>query len=122
MAYISQSWDNHWALLEQLITEGELDIMLSPIVLYWLSETEYLRLEDLAEEAEWTALLNDRATPLHELPLDLDPFLSFLDEKVGGFIAPPSWSITSGFMKPIQVDKIFKDVHIRRLQRLRVAQ
>ena len=88
--------------------------MLSPMALSWLSETEYLRLEALVEEAEWAASLNDRAAALPELPLDLDPFHSFLDVKVGGFIAPSSRGINSGFMKSKQPDKIFP--------RLRVAQ
>ena len=111
MAYISRSWDNHWALLEQLIAEGELVIVLPPTTLSWLCEKEYLRLEALIEVAEWTATLNDRAAALPELPLDLDPFKSFLDVKVGGFIAPPLLWITYGFMKSTQLDKIFIDVH-----------
>ena len=53
MAYISRSRHNHWALLEQLLTAGELDIVLSKMALSRLSETEYLRLEALVEEAEW---------------------------------------------------------------------
>ena len=36
-------------------------------------------------------------------------------------MAPPSRGF-SGLMTPKQFDKIFTDVHIRRLQRLRVAQ
>ena len=59
---------------------------------------------------------------LPEQPPDLDQFFSFLDAEVGGFIVPPSRGITSGFMKSTKSDKIFIDVHIRRLQRLRVAQ
>ena len=93
MAYITQSWHNHWALLEQLITVGELDIVLSPMTLSWLGEMEYLRLEALVEEAEWVAALNDRAVALPEQLFDSDPFLSFVDGQVGGFIAPPSWNI-----------------------------
>ena len=58
-----------------------------------------MRLEVLVEEAEWTA---SRAAALPELPLDLDPFLSYVDVKVGGFIAPPSRGIISGFMKSAQ--------------------
>ena len=121
MAYIAPSWDNHWELLEQLIIADELDIVLSPMALSWLNATEYLRLEALVEEAEWTASLNDRAAALPELPLDFDPNLSFLDAKVGGFIAPPLRGFTYGFMKSVQSYKIFIDNHMRRLQRLRVA-
>ena len=67
--------------------------MLSPMALSWLSEMEYLRLEALVEEAEWAAASNDRAVARPQLPLDLDPFLSFLDGEVCGFIAPPSGDI-----------------------------
>ena len=47
MAFITRSWLNHWGFLELLITAGELDIVLFPMELSWLSETEYLRLEAL---------------------------------------------------------------------------
>ena len=84
--------------------------------LSWLCETEYLRLEALVEDAEWTVKLHDRVAALPELPLGLDPFLSFLDEKVSGFIAPPWRGISS------KSNTIFTDAYIRRLQKLRVAQ
>ena len=71
-AYITWSWHNQWELLEHLITAGELDIVLSPMELSWLSETEYL--------VEEVVSLHDRVVALPELPLDLDPFLSFLDK------------------------------------------
>ena len=100
-------------ILELLITAGELDIVLSPMALSWLSETEYFRFEALVDEVEWTASLQDRVVALPELPLDLDLFLSFLDKKVGGFTAQPPRGV-SGF--------IFTDGHIRHLQKLRVAQ
>ena len=83
--YINRSWHNHWALLGQLITAGEFDIVLSPMALSWLTETEYMRLGALVEDAEWATSLPDRAAALPELPLDLDPFLSFMDKKIGGF-------------------------------------
>ena len=122
IGYITWSWSNRWVFLDKLISIGELDIVLSPMAISWLDEMEYLRLEALVEEAGWTASLHDRAMALPELPLDLDPLLSFLDVKVGGFIAPSSRGIAPGFMKAKQSDKLFADVHIRRLQRLRVAQ
>ena len=87
-----------------------------------MSEKEYLRLESLVDEMEWIASLQYRAAALPELPLDLDPFLAFLDVKVGGFIAPPSRGISLGSMTSKTFDKVFTNVHIRRLQRLRVAQ
>ena len=59
---------------------------------------------------------------LPELPLDLDLFLSFLDKKVGGVIASPSRGTTSSSMTSKYSIKIFRYVHIRRLQRLRMAQ
>ena len=80
------------------------------MALSWLSETEYLCLEAVVEEAEWIASLHDRVVALLELPLNLDPFLSFLDKKVGGFIAP-SLQGFSGFMTP-KIDKIFTNVYI----------
>ena len=94
MAYITRSWHNHWALLEQLINEDELDIVLPTMALSWMSEEEYLRLEVLVGEAEWIASLQDRAVVLPELPLDFNSFFSFLDVKVGGFIASNSWGIS----------------------------
>ena len=47
MAYISRCWDNHWALLKQLLNAGEFDIVLSPMALSRLCEIKYLRLEAL---------------------------------------------------------------------------
>ena len=82
----------------RLITEGEFDIVLTPMTLTWLKVTEYLRLEALVNEALWTASLHDQARALPELPLQLDPYISFLNAKVGGFITPSSQGITSGFM------------------------
>ena len=86
--YIRWNWCNHWVFLDELIYVGELDTVLSPMALSWLNETEYL-----VEQAEWAASLHNREVALHKLPLFLDLFFSFLDVKVGGFIAPPSWDI-----------------------------
>ena len=52
MEYLTCNWFNRWSLLELLITEGELDNVLSPRVMSWLSELEY---EVLEEEADWKA-------------------------------------------------------------------
>ena len=90
--------------------------MWSPMALSWLSEKECLRLEALVDEAEWTASLQDRVAALPKLPLDLDPFLSSLDKKVGGFIASSSRGFSSGFKTP-KKDKIFTDARTGRLQR-----
>ena len=73
------------------------------MTLSWLRETEYLRPEALVQEAEWIAALHDRVAALTELPQDLDPCLSFLDEKFNGYIAPPSRGISSGFMTPKKI-------------------
>ena len=74
MAYIIRSWHNHWVLLEQLISEGECDIVLSLTALSWLSEKEFLRLEALVDDAEWTASPHVRVAALPELPLGLIHF------------------------------------------------
>lgn len=59
LEYFFWNWDNRWSLLGHLITEGELDAVLSPMALSWPSEREYLRLEALVEEAEWISSLHD---------------------------------------------------------------
>ena len=51
--YLSWNWHNRWSLLQRLTTEGELDIVLSPMALSWLSDLEYERIEALEEETEW---------------------------------------------------------------------
>ena len=46
--YFSWNWHNRWLLLQQLITEGELGIVLCLRVISWLSE----HIKALDEEAE----------------------------------------------------------------------
>ena len=41
--YFTWNWHNRWSLLQRLITVGELDIVLSPRDVSWLSELEYER-------------------------------------------------------------------------------
>ena len=53
--YFPWNWHNCWSLLQRLITEGELDIMLSLRAMSWSSELEYDRIEALEVEAEWEA-------------------------------------------------------------------
>ena len=82
------------------------------MALPWLSGMEILLFEALVEETEWTASMYDRAAALPKVPLDLNPFLSFLLLEVGGFIAPTSRGISFGFMTSKTSDKILTVVHI----------
>ena len=61
-----------------------------------------MRTEALAEEAEGIALLHDRAGALPDEPLDLNPFLSFLDEKVGGFVSSSRFNTSCSMKSKIQ--------------------
>ena len=53
--YFTWNWHNRWSLLRRLIKEGELDVVLSPRAMSWLSELEYEHIEALEEETEWGA-------------------------------------------------------------------
>ena len=64
----------------------------------------------------------DRLVDLPELPLDLDPPLSFFDEKVGNFVALISRGISSSFMIWKQLVTRSSAILILRLYRWHDAQ
>ena len=52
MNYFSWNWHHRWEPLGSSITEGKLNIVMSPMVVSLLNEWEYGRVEALGEEAE----------------------------------------------------------------------
>ena len=55
MDFLNKSWRNRWAFLGQLTTEGEEDVVLSPMVKSWWNNLRYERIEALEEETEQEA-------------------------------------------------------------------
>ena len=53
--YFTWDWHNRWLLLQRLVTEGELDILLSPMTVFWLSKLNYERIEALVKETQGEA-------------------------------------------------------------------